>query len=109
MKVTATLLYIRGVCNLRFFQSQWIIERSMAFFVFGLILLSFPIMLLLDIPKKLPISPRNRELLALQNAQNTGKAHGDKAPVRGLLPLLLTVRLSCFEVIWLAEDSNLGQ
>ena len=78
------------------------------FIVSCLILLYFPIMLLLDIPKKLPISPRNRELLALQNAQNTGKVYGDKAPVRGLLPLLLTVRLSCFEVIWLAEDSNLG-
>ena len=83
-------------------------SASWLFIVSGMILLSFPIMLLLDIPKKLPISPRNRELLALQNAQNTGKAHGDKAPVRGLLPLLLTVRLSCFEVIWLAEDSNLG-
>ena len=78
------------------------------FIVSCLILLSFPIMLLLDIPKKLPISPRNRELLALQNAQNTGNAHGDKAPVRGLLPQLLTVRLSCFEVIRLTEDSNLG-
>ena len=32
--VTATLLYIRGVCDLRFFQSQWIIERSMAFYCF---------------------------------------------------------------------------
>ncbi len=32
--VTTTLLYIRGVCDLRFFQSQWFIERSMAFYCF---------------------------------------------------------------------------
>ena len=78
------------------------------FIVSSLILLSFPIMLLLDIPKKLPISPRNRELLALRYVHNEGKEYGDKALVRGLLPQLLTVRISCFEVIWLAEDSNLG-
>ena len=78
------------------------------FIVSGLILLSFPIMLLLNALKKLPISLRNRELLALRYAQSEGKEHGDKALVRGLLPLLLTVRLSCFEVICLAEDSNLG-
>ena len=35
---------------------------------------------------------------SVENAQNTGKVHGDKAPVRDLLPQLLTVGLSWFEV-----------
>jgi len=53
-------------------------------------------MLLLNTLKKLPISSRNRELLALRYAQIESKEHGEKAPVRGILPLLLTIRLCWF-------------